>query len=159
MVVAAEVEPALARPTRAVHVRVTLSEKPEGLPQLTAHPELVSLFFGSGRYAEARLGGWLTDHEAITFGESDLTVLHTPGHSPGGICLYSQRNSLVFTGDTLFAGAIGRTDIPGGNYGELLDSINTRLLALPDETIIYPGHGPSSTIGVERVGNPWLDRP
>lgn len=82
-----------------------------------------------------------------------LKVLHTPGHTPGGICLVG--DGFIFTGDTLFAGSIGRTDFPGGSYRELMRSIK-KLLAYPDETVIYPGHGPSSTLGVEKATNPFL---
>lgn len=97
----------------------------------------------------------LTDGENIVAGELCLKVLHTPGHTPGGICLLG--DGLVFTGDTLFNMGIGRTDLPGGNAPQLLSSINGKLLSLPDETIVYPGHGPSSTIGDERRDNPFLN--
>lgn len=82
-----------------------------------------------------------------------LQVIHTPGHTPGGICLKSAQ--VVFTGDTLFAGGIGRTDFPGASYEQLIKSIRDKLLVLPDETVIYPGHGPCSTIGEEKRSNPY----
>jgi len=85
-----------------------------------------------------------------------LEVLHTPGHTPGGICLYSRKEQIVFVGDTLFADSIGRTDMPGGSTAQLIKSIKEKLLTLPDETIVYPGHGPQTTIGRERKYNPYL---
>jgi hydroxyacylglutathione hydrolase len=90
----------------------------------------------------------------IKFGELSFLVLHTPGHSPGGICLYGE--GIVFTGDTLFNSSIGRSDFPGGNYHQLLTSIHTKLLILPETTPVYPGHGPESTIGDEKRNNPFL---
>ncbi len=85
-----------------------------------------------------------------------LEVLHTPGHTPGGICLHSKKEQVIFVGDTLFADSIGRTDMPGGSMTQLIKSIKEKLLTLPDETIVYPGHGPQTTIGRERTHNPYL---
>ncbi len=93
----------------------------------------------------------LKDGDSLDLGPQRFLVLHTPGHSPGGICLLGE--DVVFTGDTLFNSGIGRTDLPGGNSDELMDSIHTRLMVLPDNTIVYPGHGPESTIGQERQYN------
>ena len=92
--------------------------------------------------------------DSIYLGDRLFLVLHTPGHTPGGICLSGE--GVVFTGDTLFNSGIGRTDMPGGSYDELMDSIHTKIMVLPDNTIIYPGHGPESTIGQERQRNPFL---
>jgi hydroxyacylglutathione hydrolase len=83
-------------------------------------------------------------------------VLHTPGHTQGSVSLLFAPLKLLVAGDTLFAGSIGRTDLPGGNYDQILESIQSRLLALPDETTVLPGHGPASTIGAERRSNPFL---
>ncbi len=83
-------------------------------------------------------------------------VLHTPGHTQGSVCLHFAPLKMVIAGDTLFAGSIGRTDLPGGNGKQIIDSIQTRLMALPDETSVLPGHGPSTTIGDERQRNPFL---
>ncbi len=83
-------------------------------------------------------------------------VLHTPGHTQGSVCLYFAPLSLLVAGDTLFAGSIGRTDLPGGNSRQIIDSIHSRLLVLPDETQVLPGHGPSTTIGEEKQRNPFL---
>jgi len=85
-----------------------------------------------------------------------LEVLHTPGHTPGGICLYSKDENLVFVGDTLFAESVGRTDMPGGSSAQLINSIKQKLLTLPDDTAVYPGHGPETTIRHEKSQNPFL---
>jgi len=85
-----------------------------------------------------------------------LRVFHTPGHTPGGICLYCEKDNIIFVGDTLFAGSVGRTDFPGGNTKKLIQSIRQKLLTLPDDTIVYPGHGPETTIGREKTDNPFL---
>jgi hydroxyacylglutathione hydrolase len=85
-----------------------------------------------------------------------LQVIHTPGHTPGGICLYCEKEGVIFVGDTLFAGSIGRTDFPNGNMRQLIKGIRQKLFALPDETIVYPGHGPETTIGREKAENPFL---
>ena len=100
----------------------------------------------------------LKDEEVIQVGSLALKVLHTPGHSPGGICIHV--DGMVFTGDTLFVGGVGRTDLPGGSSPLMLRSIQTKLLTLPDETIVLPGHNygaaPTSTIKQERLHNPFL---
>ncbi len=83
-------------------------------------------------------------------------VLHTPGHTPGGICLYVESDGVVFAGDTLFADSVGRTDFPGGDTDQLIQSIRSKLLSLPDKTAVYPGHGMRTTIGRERRANPFL---
>jgi hydroxyacylglutathione hydrolase len=85
-----------------------------------------------------------------------LSVIHTPGHTPGGICLYCQEEGVIFVGDTLFAGSVGRTDSPGSNTRGLIENIKTKLLVLPDETVVYPGHGPKTTIRNEKRNNPFL---
>ena len=92
--------------------------------------------------------------DSIDIGDLHFLVLHTPGHSPGGICLLG--HGVVFCGDTLFNYGIGRTDFPGSSYSQLMDSIHTKLMILPDSTIVYPGHGPETTIGTERQMNPFL---
>ena len=96
----------------------------------------------------------LNGGDSIDIGDLNFLVLHTPGHTPGGICLLG--NGVVFTGDTLFNYGVGRTDLPGGSHSQLMNSLHTKLMVLPDETIVYPGHGPETTIGAERRGNPYL---
>lgn len=97
---------------------------------------------------------FLTPGQIITVGNIQLEVRHVPGHTPGGIALYTK--GFVFVGDSLFAGSIGRTDLPGGNFDVLLESIRKELFTLPADTIVYPGHGPSTTIGEEIATNPFL---
>jgi len=96
----------------------------------------------------------LKDGDSIDIGDLQFLVLHTPGHSPGGICLFGHET--VFSGDTLFNYGIGRTDLSGGSSSQIMNSIHTKLMVLPDNTIVYPGHGPDTTIGAERQGNPFL---
>jgi len=103
----------------------------------------------------------LEDGDSISFGNHTLKVLHTPGHTPGGICLYceykqdGEEKKAVFAGDTLFAGSIGRTDFPGGNYDTLINAIRTQLFTLDDDVTVYPGHMNNTTIGVEKRTNPF----
>lgn len=98
----------------------------------------------------------LADGDEIRLGNSTLKVIATPGHSLGGICFYSADDGLLFSGDSLFQTGIGRTDLPGGDYATLIHSITDRLLTLPDDTKVLPGHGPSTTIAQERQYNPFL---
>lgn len=97
----------------------------------------------------------LEDGDLIDFGNLQFKVIHTPGHSPGGICLHVDSEQSLFVGDTLFAGSIGRTDLPGGDYDTLIRSIQTRLFVLPDETAVYNGHMEPTTIGKEKRFNPF----
>jgi hydroxyacylglutathione hydrolase len=100
------------------------------------------------------------DGSLVTFGEYEVSIHHTPGHCPGGVCLQIGRagepGQHLFVGDTLFAGSIGRTDLPGGDYGTLLESIRTLVDTLPEETAVYPGHMGTTTLGAERATNPFL---
>jgi glyoxylase-like metal-dependent hydrolase (beta-lactamase superfamily II) len=98
----------------------------------------------------------LEDGRVIEQAGVKLQVLHTPGHTPGGICLYSKDEGTVFTDDTLFAESIGRTDFPGGSLEQLLKSVREKLFTLPDDTIVYPGHGPSTTIAQEKTHNQFF---
>jgi len=99
----------------------------------------------------------LEDGKTVTFGKCALKVLHTPGHTPGGCCLLLEGEGKVITGDTLFAESVGRTDFPGSSHEALMASIRTKLLPLPDETQVYPGHGPASSIGREKRYNPYIN--
>lgn len=99
---------------------------------------------------------WLQDGDTIEFGEEVLQVLHTPGHTPGHVVLYSDSTKLAFVGDVLFNGAIGRTDFPKGDHGTLINSIKTKLWPLGNEVRFIPGHGPESTFGQERKSNPFV---
>jgi glyoxylase-like metal-dependent hydrolase (beta-lactamase superfamily II) len=98
----------------------------------------------------------LADGKRVGLDSCPAQVLYTPGHTQGSICLHLVPLKMVIAGDTLFAGSIGRTDLPGGNFEQIIDSIHTRLLTLPDETKVVPGHGPQTTIGAERRTNPFL---
>lgn len=98
----------------------------------------------------------IREDETIEFAGITFETFHTPGHTPGGICLYCRSEGVVFAGDTLFADSIGRTDFPGGNYAQLIESIKSKLLLLPDETKVYTGHGPDTTIGYEKQHNQYL---
>lgn len=105
---------------------------------------------------EIKISTYLKAGDKIKIGNGTLDVIEVPGHSKGSIALYDKEGGYLITGDALFQGSIGRTDLPGGNYKELIDSISSNLLTLPDETVIFPGHGPSSTIGREKRSNPFL---
>jgi hydroxyacylglutathione hydrolase len=94
--------------------------------------------------------------DSIKAGSLEASVIHTPGHTEGSICLYFPAEKKLIAGDTLFAGSIGRTDLPGGSYEKIIRSLHDQVLALPDETIVIPGHGASTTIGAEREANPFL---
>jgi len=98
----------------------------------------------------------LDDAATVRAGKLAASVMHTPGHTQGSVCLYFEPEKKLLAGDTLFAGSIGRTDLPGGSYEKILSSLHERVLALPDETLVVPGHGPLTTIGRERATNPFL---
>lgn len=123
------------------------------LPLLRQLPE-VARYYGFSVADPPPPGGFLRDGDSVRVGEMTVRVYHTPGHSPGGVCLGV--GDVLFSGDTLLAGSIGRTDIPGGCYQELVASIRSKLLALPDATVVYTGHGPQTSIGDERQYNPFL---
>lgn len=97
---------------------------------------------------------FLSDGDSLQAGGKSITVYETPGHTPGGISIVIE--NIVFTGDTLFSGSIGRTDFPNGSYDSIIRSIKEKLMILPDDTLVYPGHGPSTTIGEQRENNPFL---
>lgn len=98
----------------------------------------------------------VTDEQLISCGSVALKVLATPGHSPAGVCYLHESEGVLFCGDTLFAGSIGRTDFPGCSYEKLIESILNKILKLPDAIVCFPGHGPSTTVGAERASNPFL---
>lgn len=112
--------------------------------------------YGFPHYTPAEPTGFLTPEQPIRFGETELEVRFAPGHAPGHIIFYHAPTSTVIGGDVLFQGSIGRTDLPGGDYATLIDSIKRELLTLPDNTTVYPGHGPATTVGQERRSNPFL---
>jgi hydroxyacylglutathione hydrolase len=132
---------------------------------LMAHPDSRPLLQQAALHAQAwgfdiesapDLDGELADGQVIEVGTLRLQVIYTPGHAPGHVSFYEPTAKAVFDGDVLFNGSIGRADLPGGNYPQLLRSIRDKLLTLPDDTTVYSGHGPATTIGHERRSNPFL---
>lgn len=124
------------------------------VPQLEGTLDMLAMFYDVKKYVKPRLGRFLADGDTVKLGQTELQVIHTPGHTPGGLCFLSGKH--LITGDTLFAGSIGRTDFDGGSYDEIMDSIHNKLLTFEDDTIVMPGHGPMSRIGIERDENPYL---
>lgn len=120
--------------------------------------EMQAAAFGiSEKIDNVSITSFLEDGEKIKVGNGLLEVIHVPGHSPGGIALYDKDGGYIIAGDSLFAGSIGRTDLPGGDIKQLLDKIREKLFVLPDETIVYSGHGPVTTIGEEKNTNPFFN--
>lgn len=114
------------------------------------------MFGMSPRGKKVEIDVTLRDNDVIDIGESQLRVIATPGHTLGGICLYCATDKILFSGDTIFKGSVGRTDLPGGSHTRLISSINQRILSLPHDVMIYPGHGPSTTVGDELRHNPYI---
>jgi glyoxylase-like metal-dependent hydrolase (beta-lactamase superfamily II) len=115
-------------------------------------------FFGLTMDNPPEPAGFLTDGQTVSFGSEILVALHVPGHAPGSLAFYNKKNGVIFTGDALFSGSIGRTDIPGGDHSILIDSIKSKLFVLPPETVVYPGHGETTTIGMEMKSNPYFGK-
>jgi glyoxylase-like metal-dependent hydrolase (beta-lactamase superfamily II) len=111
--------------------------------------------YGFFQYQEAEPDIYLKEGEAVTFGNQSLDVLFVPGHAPGHIAFYHVASKTLIGGDVLFYNSIGRTDLPGGNYDTLIDSIHQKFFTLPDDVTVYPGHGPETTIGHEKKTNPF----
>ena len=105
---------------------------------------------------EVKIEASIGHDQTLQAGSLSANVIHTPGHTEGSVCLYFPAEKLLIAGDTLFAGSIGRTDLPGGSFEKIMRSLHQQVLALPDETVVIPGHGPKTTIGDEREGNPYL---
>ena len=116
----------------------------------------ICMSYGFGERVAAYPTKFYSNGDVVRFGNTELQVLHTPGHSQGGVSLYCKADGLLFSGDTLFFNSIGRADLPGGDEQQLIDSIKSRLLTLPDTTTVLPGHGLQTTIGYERTNNPYL---
>jgi len=117
---------------------------------------ILSGMMGVKRVTPPQIHGYLEDGQLIQVGNLKASIIHTPGHTPGGVCFYFEKEHILFSGDTLFQGSIGRTDLPGGNYHQLLKSIHQKLFVLPEETKVYSGHGEETTIGLEKRYNPFL---
>ena len=123
---------------------------------LDSLPQQVEMFGFEDAGEVPRVARYHEDGEELRVGRQAARVLHTPGHTRGGACLYFEAAKAIFTGDTLFAGSVGRTDLPGGSFPELEASIREKLLALPDDVQVFPGHGPPTTVGDERRTNPFV---
>ena len=115
-----------------------------------------AMFFGLEMKEPPEPAGFIEEGETVKFGTVDLLALHIPGHSAGSLSFYCEKESVIFTGDALFAGSIGRSDLPGGDHDLLLKSISTKLFTLPPGTVVYPGHGDSTTIGHEIQYNKYF---
>jgi hydroxyacylglutathione hydrolase len=113
--------------------------------------------FGLSMEEPPKPGGFISDNQVITFGTEKLVALFVPGHTSGSVAFYSEKSNCVFTGDALFAGSIGRTDLPGGNFETLIESIRSKLFVLPPSTTVYAGHGVETTIGTEIKTNPYFN--
>lgn len=118
--------------------------------------EMTGKMYGVPYDPSPKITTFLVPGEYLSFGETSLEILFTPGHSPASVCLHHRETKQVIAGDVLFQGSVGRSDLPGGNHETLIDSIRRELLVLDDETRVYPGHGPSTTVGEERRSNPFL---
>ncbi len=134
---------------------VTCIAHADDIPLIETSPKH-GLMFGLSLDKAPAIDAFINDGDKISLGKSTIEVIHTPGHSLGGVCFLLPEEKMLFTGDTLFNGSIGRTDLPGGNYEILIKSIKNRIIPLGDDFTIYPGHGDSSTIGFERKNNPFL---
>lgn len=124
------------------------------IPLLIDDIGLGEMFYDMSSHVEFSPSILLSEGDELHLGESVISVIHTPGHSPGGLCFKTDAG--IICGDTIFAGGIGRTDFPGGSYDQLMESIKTKILTLDDSIRLYPGHGPSTTVGRERATNPFL---
>ncbi len=118
--------------------------------------DVQAAWLGMRSPGRVNIDGSLREGDVVRAGSHEAQIIHTPGHTEGSICLLLASEKMLISGDTLFAGSIGRTDLPGGSYKKIIDSLHNKLLALPDETIVIPGHGPRTTIGEERENNPFL---
>ena len=112
--------------------------------------------FGFEMNSVSPIDSFLTEQKNYAFGNSVFEVIHVPGHSPGHVCLYNKESEILLAGDVLFYGSIGRTDLPGGNYQDLISNIKNKLFVLPDNTVVYSGHGPETRLGFEKRTNPFL---
>lgn len=129
----------------------------DDLPLIETSPKH-GLIFGISLEKAPKIDTLIKDGDKIALGRSTIEVIHTPGHSMGGVCFFFRDEKKLFTGDTLFNGSIGRTDLMGGNYDALINSITKRIIPLGDEVVVYPGHGSSTTIEFEKKNNPYLQK-
>ena len=149
---AAEVQQASGATVRAHPDDRAMLEEPDGMRRFTEERLMINL----GRIEAVRVDHWLKHGERFSALGTDVEVRHTPGHCPGNVLFYLPLLKAAFVGDTLFNGATGRTDLPGGSFEVLERSIRQQIYTLPPETTVFPGHGPETTVGQERIGNPYV---
>lgn len=125
---------------------------------LYQHADNFCLVMGFENQTLPEVDQFIDENNSIDIGGEKLNILHTPGHANGSICLYNQKDGFIITGDVLFQQSIGRTDLPGGNYNNLIDNIKNKLLTLPPETKVFPGHGDVTSIAFEKKNNPFLQQ-
>ena len=134
-----------------------LQVHPDDVFLLDNLPQQLQMFgFNTNVDYAPEIGNYLKENDMVAFGEQKLKIIHVPGHSPGSIVFYNEKEKFAVVGDVLFNGSIGRTDLPGGNFDQLIEGIRTKLFTLPDDTEIYSGHGPKTTIGQEKKYNPFV---
>tara|TARA_B110000196_G_scaffold102639_1_gene89205 strand:- start:139 stop:774 length:636 start_codon:yes stop_codon:yes gene_type:complete len=136
--------------------KIDLYMNKKDLPLLEGAGDIAKMYGFENYKGSPHPKHFLEEGDVLEFGNSKLGILFTPGHAPGHICLLNKEENFIVSGDVLFNGGIGRTDLPGGDYDTLIESIKTKLMTLQDETIVYCGHGPSTSIGRERLSNPFL---
>lgn len=124
--------------------------------QVLKSVEVYAPNYGFQGYEASEPDGFLAEGETVSVGNETLKIIFVPGHAPGHVVFYHQESNQLIAGDTLFKGSIGRTDLPGGNHNLLLSKIKSELFSLPSETVAYPGHGPKTTIGYEKIHNPFV---
>jgi glyoxylase-like metal-dependent hydrolase (beta-lactamase superfamily II) len=134
---------------------ILLNQKDHALLKML---DMQAAWLGMSTPDEVEVDRTITDADKVEAGALVANVMHTPGHTEGSICLYFPAEQKLIAGDTLFAGSIGRTDLPGGSFDKIIRSLHQKVLSLPDETIVVPGHGPLTTIGDERETNPFLQK-
>lgn len=117
--------------------------------------KILAPHYGFHRYQEAKPDAYLNEGDVVEFGDQEFSVLFVPGHSPGHVAFYNEKEKVVLAGDVLFQNSVGRTDLPGGNHNTLINSIHQKLFTLPDDVTVYPGHGSETTIGIEKRTNPF----
>jgi hydroxyacylglutathione hydrolase len=117
--------------------------------------KILAPHYGMHLYQESKPDAYLKEGDLVEFGDQKFSVLFVPGHSPGHIAFYNEKESVVLAGDVLFQNSIGRTDLPGGNFNTLINSIHQKLFTLPDDVVVYPGHGNETSIGIEKKTNPF----
>jgi glyoxylase-like metal-dependent hydrolase (beta-lactamase superfamily II) len=123
--------------------------------QMLRAGKISAQMYGIPGFAEATADGYITEAEPLKFGNQSFEVLFLPGHAPGHVGFYHTKQKVLLSGDVLFYRSIGRSDLPGGNHAQLIDSIHKKIFTLPDDVVVYPGHGPTTTVGEEKVENPF----